>query len=166
MNLTSRDDVRDPESTSFDGSLRNEHLKVRFRSWKRAFVIFGVITGILFVVPISVFIILGTASPASVATSGTFPAHGPASSLGSTSSPPTTGASSPGTASSTGTASSSQTAQTIAVAGLIIGCISAIGTMLSGWGTLVTARAMARQGVASRAPAARAKSRKPRIRTM
>jgi hypothetical protein len=50
------------------------------------------------------------------------------------------------------------------VAGLIIGCISAIGTLLSGWGTLVTARAVARQDVASRTPKARAKSSKPRAR--
>jgi hypothetical protein len=50
------------------------------------------------------------------------------------------------------------------VAGLIIGCISAIGTLLSGWGTLVTARAVARQDMASRTPRARAKSSKPRTR--
>jgi hypothetical protein len=52
------------------------------------------------------------------------------------------------------------------VAGLIIGCISALGTLLSGWGTLVTARAVARQDVASPTPRARAKSSKPRTRRM
>jgi hypothetical protein len=50
------------------------------------------------------------------------------------------------------------------VVGLIIGCVSAIGTLLSGWGTFVTARAMARQDQASRAPRARAKSTRPRTR--
>jgi hypothetical protein len=50
------------------------------------------------------------------------------------------------------------------VAGLIIGCVSAIGTLFSGWGTLVTARAMARQDLASRAPRARAESTRPRTR--
>jgi hypothetical protein len=52
------------------------------------------------------------------------------------------------------------------VAGLIIGCVSAIGTLLSGWGTLVTARAVARQDLAPRAPRARAKSTRPRTRKM
>jgi hypothetical protein len=63
-------------------------------------------------------------------------------------------------------ASSAQTAQALAVAGLIIGCVSAMGTLLSGWGTLVTARAMARQDAALRAPRARAKSTRPRARKM
>jgi hypothetical protein len=126
------DDAHDPASASFDGSLHDGRLNVRFRVWRRTFVIFGVITGILVAVLIGLFLtqgmalhVAGTASPAS-------------------------GTASP--SSDTAVASSSQSAQTLAVAGLIIGCVSAIGTLFSGWGTLVTARAMARQDAALRAP--------------
>ena len=146
MTVTRRDDAHHPDSASFDGSLHNERLNVRFWAWRRAFVIFGMVTGILVAVLIGLFLTLGMASNA---TSHALPVSGAGSS------------SSPDAASS-----SSQTAQTLAVAGLIIGCVSAIGTLLSGWGTLVTARAMARQDVVPHAPRARARSTKPRTRKM
>jgi hypothetical protein len=145
MTVTRRDDAHYPDSTSFDGSLHNERLNVRFWAWRRAFVIFGIVTGILVAVLIGVFLTLGMAS------------HAASQAL------PVSGA---GSSSSPDAASSSQTAQTLAVAGLIIGCVSAIGTLFSGWGTLVTARAMARQDVVPHAPRARAKSTKPRTRKM
>jgi hypothetical protein len=144
-----------PDSTSFDGSLHNGRLNVRFRAWKLAFMTFGVITSILVVV---VIISLFVTQPTVTVTS---PLTGVGvSSPGTASSSPGTPSSSPGTAA----APSSQTAQTFAVAGLIIGCISAIGTLLSGWATLVTARAVARQDMASRTPRARARSSKPHTR--
>jgi Na+/glutamate symporter len=147
MNLTNWNNAHRPDSRSLNGSLHNERLHVRFRAWKRIFVIFGVITGILVVILIGLYITLGTSSSPS-----TF------------SSAPSSASSSSSTASSSGTDSSSQTAQTLAVAGLIVGCVSAIGTLLSGWGTFVTARAMARQDVVSHAPRARARSSKPHTR--
>ena len=156
-----------PDSTSFDGSLHNGRLNVRFRAWKLAFITFGGITSILVVVFIGLFITRPTVTqhPAIPTPSPTVtsPLTGVGtSSSGTASSSPGTASSSPGTAA----APSSQTAQTLAVAGLIIGCISALGTLLSGWGTLVTARAVARQDVASPTPRARAKSSKPRTRRM
>jgi hypothetical protein len=147
MTVTRRDDAHHPDITSFNGSLHNERLNVRFWAWRRAFVIFGIITGILVAVLIGLFLTLGMASHAA---SPALPASGAASS----------------SSSSDAASPSSQTAQTLAVAGVIIGCVSAIGTLLSGWSTLVTARAMARQDVAPHAPRARAKPTKPRTRKM
>jgi len=135
--LKRRDDAHDPASASFDGSLHDGRLNVRFRVWRRTFVIFGVITGILVAVLIGLFLTQGMALHVASAASPS---------------------------SDTAVASSSQSAQTLAVAGLIIGCVSAIGTLFSGWGTLVTARAMARQDAALHAPRSRAKSPRPRTR--
>jgi hypothetical protein len=162
-----------PDSTSFDSSLPKGRLNVRFRVWRLAFITFGVITSILVVAAfIGLFITQPTVTrpPAILTPSPTVtspltgvgaPAPGTASSSG-TASPSSGTAASP--SSGTAASPSSQTAQTLAVAGLIIGCISAIGTLLSGWATLVTARAVARQDMASRTPRARAKSSKPRTR--
>lgn len=140
MTVTRGSDAHHSGSASFDGPQHYERLHVRFRAWRRAFVLCGVLTGILVAALIGLLILRGTASPAPSPVThpkalATSPASGTATSPAS------------GTASSSGAVatSSSQTAQTLAVAGLIIGCVSAIGTLFSGWGTLVTARAMARQ---------------------
>lgn len=145
MTVTRRDDAHYPESTRFDSSLHNERLNMRFWAWRRAFVISGVITGILVAALIGLFLTL------------VMTAHAPSTVLPVSETAPS---------SVPDTVSASQTAQTLAVVGLIIGCVSAIGTLLSGWGTLVTARAMARQDVAPHATRARAKSTKSRTRKM
>jgi hypothetical protein len=151
MTVTRGSDAHHSGSASFDGLQDDERLHVRFRAWRRAFVLCGVLTGILIAALFGLFILRGTASPApSPVTNAAAPATSPASGTATSSVAVAT--------------SSSQTAQTLAVAGLIIGCVSAIGTLFSGWGTLVTARAMARQDLASRAPRARAKSTRPRTR--
>lgn len=169
MTVTRGSDTHPSGSPSFDGPQHNERLHVRFRAWRRAFVLCGALTGILVAALIGLVILRGTASPATPS-----PVTHP---KGLTTSPafgaPTSPAFGKSTSPSSGTAtssaavatSSSQTAQTLAVAGLIIGCVSAIGTLLSGWGTLVTARAMARQDMASHARRARAKSTRRRTRT-
>jgi len=156
-----------PGGTSLGGSLHRERLNVRFRAWRRAFVIFGVITGILVAVLIGLFLTLGGAGSHAPGPAMPLSGAAPASSPGTAS--PVSGTASPGTAppsSGAVAAPSSQAADTLAVAGLIIGCVSAIGTLFSGWGTLVTARAMARQDLAPRAPRTRARSTRSRNRKM
>jgi hypothetical protein len=129
MTMASGDDA-DHHSTSSGRPPQSEGLTTRFRAWRRAFVTFGAITGIIVVILIGLFLLLGQG--------GSTTAH-PA--------PP-----------------SSQSGQAIAVAGLIVACISAIGTLFSGLGTLMTARAMARQGATAPAPKPRAKPSMPRTR--
>jgi hypothetical protein len=159
MTVTRGSDTHQSGSPSFGGPQHNERLHGRFRAWRRAFVLCGALTGILVAALIGLLILRGTASPAprpvthpqGLATSPAFGA-------------PTSPSSGTATSSAAVATPSSQTAQTLAVAGLIIGCVSAIGTLLSGWGTLVTARAMARQDMASHAPRTRAKSTRHRTR--
>jgi hypothetical protein len=167
MTVTRGSDTHQSGSPSFDGPQHNERLHVRFRAWRRAFVLCGALTGILVAALIGLVILRGTAS--SAPSPVTHPKGLPTSpAFGAPTSPAFGKSASPSSGTATSSAavatSSSQTAQTLAVAGLIIGCVSAIGTLLSGWGTLVTARAMARQDMASHAPRARAKSTRRRTR--
>jgi hypothetical protein len=69
-----------------------------------------------------------------------------------------------GAAPSHGKPAAPQSGQTLVVIGLIFSGISALGTLLSGWGTLMEKRAMARQSAARPPPRARAKQARPRIR--
>ena len=132
------------DSTSGDVHRQDPRLAARYQAWKRTCLIFGVITSVLiivFIVAVAIGLAVGTPYEFPVrlrlADTGTHPVR---------------------------VVIVSQTGQTLAVAGLIIACISALGTLLSGLATFMTARAMARQGVPAPAPKTGAKPNRPRTR--
>src|SRR5689334_22907147 len=110
MTVTRGSDTHQSGSPSFDGPQRNERLHVRFRAWRRAFVLCGALTGILVAALIGLLILRGTASrapspvthPKGLATSPTFAA--PTSPSSGTSTSPSSGTA---TSPSSGTATSS-----------------------------------------------------------